>query len=72
MKLCKCNNCETVMFDENPTETGFDFDDKDVANYKPEHMAYLEDETGYFWGCPNCETDGYLTDLVSRDELIES
>lgn len=70
MKLCKCNNCETVMFDENPTKSGFDFNEADIATYQPDSMVYLKDETGYFWGCPKCKTDDYLADLVSREMLV--
>lgn len=34
-----------------------------------EELKQLEDEAGYFLGCPNCETDGYLMDIDDADEI---
>lgn len=59
--ICKCNNCENVMFDENPTG------EPKVSMKKYRHasaMVQAEDEGGVFWACPECLTDSYLTDLV--------
>ena len=71
--ICKCNNCETIMFDENPTG------EPNVSMKKYRHasaMVQLKDTEGlenivegivddsYFWACPVCLTDSYLTDLV--------
>lgn len=68
--LCRCNNCETILVDENPqihadlhqvyvNESGQWIDGKgqEVAS-----MEYFEEEGGRYIGCPICETDGYLTD----------
>ena len=59
VNLCKCNNCDTVLIDENP-QTG-------AKKYKSpldaENMDYLKDGEEYFWACPKCETDDDLIDL---------
>lgn len=65
--LCKCNNCGTVMIDQNP-QTGapiFKADTMKIAD-----MQYmLDDDTkDGFWGCGICETDSYLTDEISEDD----
>lgn len=57
-KLCKCLNCDEVMYDENPQ-----VDAKEVE--VPEgtvNMVQFEDEGGIAWGCRSCG-DGYLIDL---------
>ena len=58
-KLCKCNNCDSIMYDENP-QIGA----KEVE--VPEgtiNMVQYEDEGGFAWGCPTCG-DGHLVDMV--------
>jgi len=59
MKLCKCNNCEGIFEDLNPQINAKEYPDK--AGIEP--LKQFEDEGGFFFGCPNCETDGYLVDL---------
>ena len=62
-QLCRCNNCDTIMIDKNPGEQPellvpgnckdmIECNDEDTP---PEH--------GFFWGCPNCLTDGYFQDV---------
>lgn len=72
VNLCRCNNCDTIMIDSNPqVDAKFyqlkndiceDFPDKII-----EEMDFIKDEESqdqnYFWACPNCQTDDYLTDL---------
>lgn len=57
--LCKCNNCDTIMRDENPQEGArkYSLSGAEVS------MERLEDKDGAFWGCPKCLTDDYLKDL---------
>lgn len=57
--LCKCNNCETIMFDENPQTDAV----KKELTGKEEHMVQVEENGEYFWACPVCRTDDYLIDL---------
>ena len=57
--LCKCNNCDTIMRDENPQNGA----KKHLLSGIEESMEQLEDEDGVFWGCPKCLTDDYLKDL---------
>ncbi len=67
--LCKCNNCDIIMFDENPQVGAKKHDTSkriDIKNMKYVLAKYdvagkLLEEA--FWACPNCETDSYLTDL---------
>lgn len=57
--LCKCNNCDTILTDENPQVDA----PKLPLQGNEEQMERLKDEDGDFWGCPRCKTDVYLMDL---------
>lgn len=60
--LCKCNNCDSVMYDENPCPTNQS--KVDVSNFEiilP--MELINDDGDSFWGCGNCQTDAYLTNI---------
>jgi len=59
--LCKCNNCDSILLDQNPQIGAKEHDLGQYPNIK--HMQYETDENGGFWTCPICETDAYLTDL---------
>ncbi len=70
-QLCRCNNCMAIMIDENPS---------DQPEFEiPENVQYMvecndEDtpaEYGFFWGCPNCLTDGYFIDVTDISQLTE-
>ena len=57
--LCKCNNCGSIMFDENPQ---VDAVKQEVTGVEI-GMEYLHGDDGErYWGCPICETDDYLSD----------
>ena len=55
-ELCKCNNCESILYDQNPQINAPTY----FAPKGTENMELIENE---FWGCPICKTDDYLTDL---------
>jgi len=66
--LCKCNNCDTVLIDQNPQANAKEYE----LTGKEELMVQVLDideivpkggERHYFWACPECLTDGYLVDL---------
>lgn len=57
--LCKCNKCNAILIDENPAEDSIKYE----MNGNEKNMEFLKDDCGWFWGCPNCKTDGYLMDL---------
>jgi len=57
--LCKCNNCETVMIDENPQTNA----EKHPLTGKEVEMEYFYEKGDRCWGCPVCKTDAYLKDL---------
>lgn len=64
--LCKCNNCGTVMLDQN-AQVGapiFMADVKHIAD-----MQYMKEDgtEEYFWGCGICDTDSFLTDEIGKD-----
>jgi hypothetical protein len=72
-KLCKCNNCDLIMFDENPSDQAEFAAPKGTAS-----MVQLEDtqegdlERSFFWACPTCLTDDYLVDVTSVHQLPDS
>jgi hypothetical protein len=55
--LCKCNNCESVLIDQNSQIGAKEY----PLTGKEIEMQYLENEGA--WICPICETDDFLTDL---------
>ena len=59
--LCKCNNCDFILLDENPQVGAI----AKETNGTELNMIQIFDENGLFlyWGCPKCETDNYLTDI---------
>lgn len=68
-QFCKCNNCGEVFFDTNPSEQPF-FEIPEDKGYRSLTTLSEEEEEGdYFQGCPECETDGYLMDVVDHEDL---
>lgn len=65
--LCKCNNCGTVMLDNNPQVGSPLFIAKVWYIADMEYIKPKEDEEG-FCGCGKCQTDGYLTDDISKED----
>ena len=64
--LCKCNLCDSIMFDENPGENSVLIDITTIE--KPiNRMIQFHDGSEFYWGCPNCSTDSYLMDLTNDD-----
>ena len=62
--LCECNMCGSLLFDENPSENSILIDITTIE--KPiNHMVQLQDDSEFYWGCPNCSTDSYLKDLIN-------
>ena len=59
VNLCVCNNCNSILIDNNP-QIGASFYEK-VDGAKD--MKELEDENGFFWVCPVCLVDDFLIDL---------
>lgn len=60
-KLCKCNNCDTILIDENPDVNAPEF------ILKGREEAMIKDANG-FWACPKCETDSNLIDLQNTPD----
>jgi len=66
-EMCRCNNCYSILIDENPRGGA----KKYAVGCADGHMQQFVDMSDndvshdilYFWGCPNCKTDEYLTDL---------
>ena len=60
-ELCKCNNCERVIIDENPQINAQKLSTDGIKVFS---MEWIEPEG--FWACPHCKTDAYLTDLPNN------
>jgi hypothetical protein len=58
--LCKCLNCETILYDENPQVDAQKKDPTQFDEVLP--MEMINDDGETFWGCGNCQTDSYLSD----------
>lgn len=59
-EICKCNNCERLLIDENPQVNAKKVE---VGNLKVHSMEWIEEEHESYWACPHCLTDAYLTDI---------
>lgn len=67
--ICRCNNCGNILLDENPQQkaekqelTG---EELSMVQLNTDNISNSEDKTiYYFWVCPVCKTDEYLTDLL--------
>lgn len=60
--LCKCNNCDTVLIDENP-QIGAKELELTGNEVEMEYIKVEGTDNHYFWACLICKTDDYLTDL---------
>lgn len=64
-QLCKCNKCDTIMIDMNPTgQSELETDDLDIVG-----MEFITDKGGGYWACPECLSDNDLVDVFERKEL---
>ena len=71
MKLTTCGNCENVYEDMNPGDDSIDYPDSLIERFKIQELPTInllddkgnKEDIGY--GCPNCNTDGYLQDNVN-------
>jgi len=62
--LCKCNNCDNTLIDQNPQIGATEHDLKGHELEMQYFQGLVEnEERELFWGCPICETDDYLQDL---------
>jgi len=65
-QLCKCNNCEAILVDENP-QVGA------PVLEVPKGVLYMVkvniDDEGMYWACPRCQTDAYLTDITNLNQI---
>ena len=62
--LCQCDMCGTILRDENP-QVDAPMLDVNAIGKPVEQMIQVYEDGEYFWACPKCETDFYLTDDVS-------
>ena len=62
--VCRCNQCGNVLIDRNG-QVGATLVTPKGSELE---MVRFKDKDGDdFWGCPECETDGYLIDLHDLD-----
>lgn len=64
--LCKCNRCDSILFDENPGENSVLIDITTIEE-PINNMIHFYGGGKFYWGCPNCCTDSYLTDIIDND-----
>ncbi len=65
MNLCKCSNCDNIIFDENPQVEAPEYSNEDIKALAPLHMEKnTDDPENSFWMCPICLTDDFLTDDI--------
>lgn len=55
--LCRCNNCYSILVDENPQIGAIEYLIEDSL------VLYMDKDADGFWICPVCGTDEYLIDL---------
>jgi hypothetical protein len=71
--LCKCNNCDSILIDQNPQVNAKEFYLKGTElemQYNPGLIMEDEDDER-FWVCPICMTDGYLNDDITGEDYKE-
>lgn len=57
--LCKCNNCDNILVDENPQIKAKEHE----LSGEELQMIYVQDGDTWYWVCPICLTDSYLIDM---------
>ena len=65
VNICKCNKCDTLLYDENAQIGGKLYDE---SKFNLEQMIKIDDrnDNSYYWACPHCETDSYLVDFTKK------
>lgn len=58
--LCKCNNCGSILIDENPKHNAPLYDLKDFSH--ADNMISWREDGDILQVCPTCLTDAYLQD----------
>lgn len=62
--ICICNNCGCLMYDENPNTSQPKIDINNIEQ-PVVSMELINEEGDSYYGCPNCETDAYLMDVLN-------
>lgn len=65
-QFCKCNNCDEVFFDTNPSSQPF-FEIPKNKGFR--ELTTQESKEGFFIGCPTCNTDEALVD-VEKETIV--
>ena len=62
--LCKCNNCESILIDQNPQigAKEYELTGKELEMQYTGGLIEFENYDPH-WICPICMTDGYLVDI---------
>lgn len=58
--ICRCNNCDNILIDENPK---IDAKEAELTGSELYMEKFSDEDHDSFWGCPVCETDAYLIDI---------
>jgi uncharacterized C2H2 Zn-finger protein len=68
--LCQCNNCDAILIDKNSQTDAIEHN----LNGSELDMVFITEDAGDgkdFWACPNCLTDGYLSDIITKNHSHE-
>lgn len=57
-----------VLEDTNPQVGAKEYEDHLYSHVQ--RLTTQQDEDGFYQGCPNCSTDGYLSDDIPEKYLI--
>ena len=69
--LCKCNNCDNIWVDRNPQVNQKIFEvDKNHPSLVQIIDSFDVDSVEMYWGCPECRTDGNLSDFEGEIEIV--
>lgn len=61
--LCKCNNCDSVLIDQNPQIGAKEYELKGIELEMQWIDELVENNDDPHWVCPICKVDDYLVDL---------
>ena len=69
VELCFCNNCYLYLIDHNSKRGAKTYDASCADGELRQFTDHTSHDIQYFWGCPECKTDDYLTDVLMHIDL---
>ena len=68
-QLCRCNNCGSLFNDTNSQTDAPRFNNTESLPALRTCDDVVNSIKDFFQGCPECKTDGYLSDVTSVTDL---